>query len=70
MKVLIRSKSNGLYLAEREDHHEEWVNPIGEAHDFGGAVNAIAFVVAHYLRDIELVHAFPDAQYNFSLPLS
>jgi hypothetical protein len=66
MKVLIRDKSNGRYVAEPD----EWVRPLAEARDFGGAVAAVAYAAAHFLRNIELVHAFPDARYNFSLALN
>jgi len=65
MRVLIRDKSKGLYLARRD----EWVKEVKEALDFGGAVAAISYASARTLTNIELVHAFPDEQYNFTLPM-
>ena len=65
MRVLIRDKTNGLYLGRRD----EWVKQMKEAHDFGGAVSAISYASARSLANIELVHAFSDEQYNFTLPM-
>ena len=65
MRVLIRDKSNGLFLGRSE----AWVKQMREAHDFGGAVSAISYASARSLVNIELVHAFPDEQYNFTLPM-
>ena len=45
----------------------DWMNDIEQAHDFKRGVDAVEFVKQHNLKNVELVYAFPDPRYDFSI---
>jgi hypothetical protein len=61
MRIYIRNVSTGLYL-----NSNEWVAEVSKARDFERGSDAIKFIVEQGLSNVEVVHAFPDSQYNFS----
>jgi hypothetical protein len=65
MRVLIRDKSRKLYLAERG----RWVEDAASGHDFHGSAAAIAHLCSQRLTGVDLWYAFPNSQYDFSLPI-
>jgi hypothetical protein len=44
----------------------KWVKDIGKAHDFKLGADAIQFAMDRGLKNVEIIHAFDDPQYNIS----
>jgi len=61
MKVLIRGVKTGFYRT-----HDGWAAEITSAQDFERGADAISFAMRNALKDIEIIHAFPERQFNFS----
>lgn len=61
MKVVIRNVKTGLYWSGFG-----WAIGINSARDFIRGADAISFAMMNGLSDIEVLHAFPEPQYNFS----
>ena len=65
MKILIRDKAHGLYLAERD----RWVADLDQARDFKTGVNALDHLLGNKITGVDLLHVFPDQKHNFAVPL-
>jgi hypothetical protein len=65
MKILIRDKARGLYLAERD----RWVADLNQARDFKSGITALAHLAATGITGVDLFHVFPDRIYNFAVPV-
>jgi hypothetical protein len=65
MRVLIWDKSRKLYLAERG----RWVGDPASGRDFHGSAAAIVHLCSQRLTGVDLWYAFPNSQYDFTLPL-
>jgi hypothetical protein len=61
MKVLIRDVKTGFYLTQ-----DGWAAEVNTARDFERGADAISFAMRNALKDIEIVHAFPEGEFNFS----
>ena len=61
MKVVIRNVKTGLY-----SNLNGWVSDLNSAHDFVRGAEAISFATRTGLGDIEVMHVFPEPQYNIS----
>jgi len=44
----------------------DWIEDAEQAHDFSQGAEAIKFAVERGLKNVEIIHAFPDPQYNIS----
>ena len=65
MKILIREKSRKRYLGPRNT----WVKSTNAARVFKSGGAAVAYGTKSALDNIEIVHAFPNESYNFSVPV-
>jgi hypothetical protein len=45
----------------------DWIEDIHQAHDFKNGIAVVEFVMQHNLKNVELVYAFPDPRYDFSI---
>jgi hypothetical protein len=45
----------------------DWIEDPENAHDFGRGDAALQYVAANQLTNVEIVHAFSDPQYDFSM---
>jgi len=61
MKVLIRDVKTGFYLMQ-----DGWTADIKMARDFVRGADGISFAMRNGLQDIEIIHDFPEGEFNFS----
>ena len=61
MQVLIRDVKTGLYLTLTG-----WTADIDAARDFERGADALSFAMRNALEGIEIIDAFPEAEFNFS----
>lgn len=62
MKVVIRNVKTGLYFKS----HDEWTTAVEAAMDFVRGADAISFALRNSLTEVEVIHAFPEPEYNIS----
>ena len=65
MKIIIRKINAALYLNSRG-----WTEDIALAHNFEKAGMAIRHASSNQLDNVEIVYAFPEERYNFSIGIS
>lgn len=62
MKVVIRNVKTGLYFKS----DDEWTTDTETAMDFFRGADAISFAMRNSLADVEVIHSFPEPEYNIS----
>lgn len=61
LKVVIRDGITGLYLSQ-----DGWTVDINTAQDFERGADAIGFAMRNALKSVEVIHAFPEGELDFS----